>query len=415
MRRFVPLILVVALAACAEKKQEVACNGEVAKSVVASLLKDELVKHVTADFAGQAPVANSNVDGSVIRATVEKISIAIEDVLTTKSDPNSTKKFCSSTLKLSIPAEVVSDSDAARSILALGNSHQQALQAGVDFDANTVKATLDYSVQPTDDGQKIYGSTSGQNAAVTFASTLVEQSLLKNALAQQKAAQAQRQQEQALKEQQRQAEIDQAQAAQVDAALKKAKSDIKVANDAINVVWNAGSKEWRQGLLPEQRLWQAQRENSCKLKALDTETSGSASFETDRLNCEVQMTIDRTQVLRASLQQALSQQQIPQTPTANPALAGLPTLTTSFDCSKARSDAERLICTDSELAADDVELARIFATAKAAVIDQSAFRERTRLQWNFREQNCHDRTCLIRWYADQKVVLTQIAQSGRVN
>jgi hypothetical protein len=408
-------MLVVALAACTEKKQEVACNGETAKSVVASLLKDELVKRVTADFAGQAAVANSNVDGSVIRATVEKISIAIEDVLTTKSDPNSTKKFCSSTLKLSIPAEVLSDSDAARNILALGNSHQQALQAGVDFDANTVKATLEYSVQPTDDGQKIYGSTSGQNAAVTFASTLVEQSLLKNALAQQKAAQAQRQQEQALKEQQRQAEIDQAQAAQIDAALKKAKSDIKAANDAINVVWNAGSKDWRQGLLPEQRLWQAQRENSCKLKALDAETSGSASFETDRVNCEVQMTIDRTQVLRASLQQALSQQQIPGTPMANPALAGQPTLTTSFDCSKARSDAERIICTDPELATNDVELASIFAKAKASVADQSAFRERTRQQWNYREQNCHDRSCLVRWYVDQKTALRQIAQSGRVD
>jgi uncharacterized protein YecT (DUF1311 family) len=138
------------------------------------------------------------------------------------------------------------------------------------------------------------------------------------------AAQTQQQQEQALKEQQRQAEIDQAQAAQVDAALKKAKSDIKAANDAINVVWNAGNKAWRQGLLPEQRLWQAQRENGCKLKALDTGTSGSASFETDRLNCEVQMTIDRAQELRASLQQALSQPQIPGTPWRSQLLSDSP-------------------------------------------------------------------------------------------
>lgn len=128
--------------------------------------------------------------------------------------------------------------------------------------------------------------------------------------------------------------------------------------------------------------------------------SGSASFETDRLNFEVQMTIERTQVLQASLQQALSQQQISGTPMANPALVGQPALTTSFDCSKARSDAERIICTGPELATNDVELASIFAKAKASVADQSAFRERTRQQWNYREQNCHDRSC---WFAGTSI------------
>jgi Protein of unknown function (DUF4236) len=90
------------------------------------------------------------------------------------------------------------------------------------------------------------------------------------------------------------------------------------------------------------------------------------------------------------------------------------TLQTSFDCSKARSDSEKLICHDPELAADDVELSAILARAKAAVADQTALRERTRREWNFREQNCHDRDCLVRWYADQKTALTQIAQTGDV-
>jgi hypothetical protein len=87
----------------------------------------------------------------------------------------------------------------------------------------------------------------------------------------------------------------------------------------------------------------------------------------------------------------------------------------SFDCSKARSDAEHLICSDPQLASDDVELAAIFARAKAAVVDQTAFRERVRQQWNYREQNCHDRKCVLRWYADQKAALSQIAQTGRLD
>jgi hypothetical protein len=87
----------------------------------------------------------------------------------------------------------------------------------------------------------------------------------------------------------------------------------------------------------------------------------------------------------------------------------------SFDCTKARSDAEHLICGDAELAAADVQLAALYAKAKAAATDQTAFKERTRQEWNYREQNCHDRECLLRWYADQKVALSQIAETGTVS
>lgn len=89
-------------------------------------------------------------------------------------------------------------------------------------------------------------------------------------------------------------------------------------------------------------------------------------------------------------------------------------LQASFNCENARSDAEHIICGDAELAADDVQLAAIFAKAKAATNDSAAFKERSRAQWNYREQQCHDRECLLRWYTDQKVVLTEIATTGKV-
>ncbi len=88
---------------------------------------------------------------------------------------------------------------------------------------------------------------------------------------------------------------------------------------------------------------------------------------------------------------------------------------TSFDCSKAHSDAEHIICSDAELASDDVQLAAVYAKAKAVADDPVAFKERTRAQWNYREQQCHDRECLARWYADQNVALSAIAKTGRVN
>lgn len=87
---------------------------------------------------------------------------------------------------------------------------------------------------------------------------------------------------------------------------------------------------------------------------------------------------------------------------------------TSFDCSKAHSDAEHIICSDAELASDDVQLAAIYAKAKAAADDPAAFKERTRAQWNYREQQCHERECLIRWYADQNIALAEIAATGKI-
>ena len=86
----------------------------------------------------------------------------------------------------------------------------------------------------------------------------------------------------------------------------------------------------------------------------------------------------------------------------------------SFDCTKARSDAEHLICSDATLATLDKNLADTFARAKAAAKDPAAFKEHTRTQWNYREQSCHDRDCLLRWYQDQKTALEQIATTGDV-
>ncbi|SUA81643.1 Uncharacterized protein conserved in bacteria, putative lipoprotein [Pandoraea pnomenusa] len=90
------------------------------------------------------------------------------------------------------------------------------------------------------------------------------------------------------------------------------------------------------------------------------------------------------------------------------------TYPTSFDCTKARSIPEYLICHDPELAAADVELAGIYQQAKTAAYDKQAFADRTRKQWNYREKHCSDKQCVAAWYAYQKDILTKISQTGDV-
>lgn len=94
---------------------------------------------------------------------------------------------------------------------------------------------------------------------------------------------------------------------------------------------------------------------------------------------------------------------------------GSMTYKTSFDCTKAKSIPENLICSDPFLAEKDRELFIIFELARTAVVDKSEFRQRAKSQWNHREKNCKDRSCLVAWYEYQKSILTKIAQTGDVN
>jgi uncharacterized protein YecT (DUF1311 family) len=425
MNKITFFVLLFLLAGCAPK-EEVECNGDAAKLAVVSMLRSELTKKITHGLTDQSSTVEATPDSGMIRAVAEKIAIAISDVVTTKSDPNSTKKFCRGTLKLTADSDTIADANETRSMLSQSNVVQSALRDGLDFDANTITTSLDYNVQPTDDGKKIFVSAEGTGlSSLDFTSTLLQQSMLKGPLQRAKVITEQRLQEQALAAKQKadelaaavqrqQAEIAEAQAAEALAKLQKATADLKSANDALNLVWNAGSKQWRAALLPEQRLWLAQRENECKIKALDQGAVDTTTFQSGKLFCQIQMTDERTQALKVSLQNNSIQRPDMDSQSLS-STAGGGTYQTSFDCRKASSDAEHLICTDPQLASADVELAQIYARAKMSVVDQVGFRDRTVRQWTYREQYCHDRTCVARWYADQKTALTEISRTGRMD
>jgi hypothetical protein len=78
----------------------------------------------------------------------------------------------------------------------------------------------------------------------------------------------------------------------------------------------------------------------------------------------------------------------------------------SFDCVKARSRTEKIICSDPELSSLDFNLASLFATAKARAPDPNEFKRQAAAEWNLREQTCTERSCLIQWYERRKRQLT---------
>jgi hypothetical protein len=78
----------------------------------------------------------------------------------------------------------------------------------------------------------------------------------------------------------------------------------------------------------------------------------------------------------------------------------------SFDCRKARSYSEKTICSDAVLAQLDRDTGRLHAKAKKAAHDPAAFKRQNDAEWRRREKTCHDRGCLLRWYADRRQQLT---------
>jgi hypothetical protein len=71
----------------------------------------------------------------------------------------------------------------------------------------------------------------------------------------------------------------------------------------------------------------------------------------------------------------------------------------SFDCSKARSAPEKMICSDAELFQLNHDVGRVYARAKNATADRAAFRRQNDIESRRRETICRDRGCLQRWYA----------------
>jgi hypothetical protein len=84
----------------------------------------------------------------------------------------------------------------------------------------------------------------------------------------------------------------------------------------------------------------------------------------------------------------------------------------SFNCGMARSQTEKLICSDSELAGLDNELEALYIKARAAAPDKAAFIRDSTAAWHRREDTCSDKPCLVEWYAERRRQLASVIESA---
>lgn len=77
----------------------------------------------------------------------------------------------------------------------------------------------------------------------------------------------------------------------------------------------------------------------------------------------------------------------------------------SFDCSKARSKSEILICGVPELSMEDDELSLLYKRVVGLSKNTDQVRSEAKAAWIDRENKCGDVECLYKWFAERKLSL----------
>jgi uncharacterized protein YecT (DUF1311 family) len=270
-------------------KPEAQCSSSEATSTTIKVLREALEKATYAKVSGGDN--SQSVSKASIRAAVAQIVFALEDIRTTRTDPNSTKRFCEGTLKIRFPAEDLTNADDARSAAGLGTVTQLADANDVDREANTFSAKSEYDVQPTDSGDKVFAETETKSPLMNVASEVLASSLLHNILQQAAAVQQQEQQEQ-------QAQQSAALAEQKSANLNSAKTDNQLATQSILAVWRAIPAGTRAQLLAQQRAWARKKDADCRVEAASASTDPN-EMEVARLNCDTRTTQERISFLQS--------------------------------------------------------------------------------------------------------------------
>ena len=306
------------LAACSNplSSSKAECNDEASRQLVAETLAKSLNQTGLANIKAMITDKGVDVDLVKFKAAVQQIKFELTDVRTDRADPQTSKKFCQAMLTVSLPSSLLKDADTAREMYQEMTLPKLAILSDLELEGSSVRHQLEYAVQPTDDGQKIYAEVQNAAPPIEFVNQVILDALQKPArLAERRSAeqfeqQAAQEQEQLAADQaaldaqqamERQANQQAYQSLQQQEAVQRLSS----ANNKLNAVWNSTSKPVRDQLLAEQRIWLKKRELECRL---NSEDAAPELRDIARLRCETDVTTQRVGVLQQLIARAEAEQ-----------------------------------------------------------------------------------------------------------
>lgn len=287
----VSLLSIIFLLTGCDKVQKVVshkvkCNDEIAKELVIKSLSQQISDISAQRVKTLIEQENITVDMGKLRAALQELRFQIEDVRTNNSDPNSQKEYCLANFTTQFPALMIEDANAARALYDEKDVDQDAILKDLIFENQSLAKEIEYLVQPTDDGQKVYVTVENADSLAYFLRDVVIDSLIKtarqNAVEQQQYEIQQRIEEQEAAEQEYQ---------QILLAEAQSKNDLT--NEKMNLLLNATTQEVRDLISEDQTVWLKKRELECRLNSIGEDYADIA-----QLNCQTEMTNQRIAVLK---------------------------------------------------------------------------------------------------------------------
>ena len=289
MRRLIAQICVaLLLSGCA--KSESLCSADSSKNSAVSLIKDQIYKSLRDQLTSADANAVDTVSPSSIKAAINQLTFAIDNIRTADADPNSTKRHCDGDLSVIFPVDIFNKANAARQSLNEDNISQFADKSNVKADADKFSGGISYSVQPTDDKKNLYTETQGGSPIPSFVAEVVANSLLAAKIEQSQ----QQQKAQAANEAAQQAASI---AAKRNADLGMAQADNRLAMQTIGAVWQSLPPLFRHQILPQQKAWIAKTRADCHVQAASASIDPTEQ-RTAQLSCESQANMQRADELK---------------------------------------------------------------------------------------------------------------------
>ncbi|MXO91903.1 hypothetical protein GRI41_13795 [Altererythrobacter aquaemixtae] len=269
------------------------CGSPESKELIDKLLKEELEYGIQNQIDAQKELGSY--DSTELENAVERLKISLNDVRTSRDDPDSQRFSCRATLALELPETVEKKANETRSMAEMGSVRDLANRYKMKRRGRTYTTEFDYFIQPTDDGEKLFAEMDDDAPALKFLGETLASYLLSDEIREEKIAEDQaiaaelaeeRARENAQKERER--EIDSAFAAEGDAALNAAEVQRKLASERINAVWLAMPADIQRDLDDLHSAWVKQMKARCASEAAGSDERSSMR-KAKELNCQTRL------------------------------------------------------------------------------------------------------------------------------
>ena len=259
------------------------CSSPTAIDLVREIVTEAVETEVRA--ANKGLPENRRLDLSKVRALAGEIQFELLDVLTAKNDPNSTKKFCEAQLTMRVPSSTLDAANQQRKERGQVRIQTMAEDENFKIDLDKFSTNVSYSVQPTDDGKKIYVNLENAKRIQSLTTEIVVFASLNSRLAQTPQTSIQ---DAALNGPGASTPVTPAVVGSVPPAvvndeLTASAAAYESAEREINLIWKALPKEVRDENLPAQRAFNAEKESVCFKEA--SAAGEGARFEVAKNKC----------------------------------------------------------------------------------------------------------------------------------